>query len=446
MRARSSASRTRWSRSRSARKLVEKYPAILIAGKLEGHAQHTGKHAAGVMVTKHPVTNTARIDNSGAAQIDKKDAESAQPAQDRRARAPVLSVIQDCLDQIGKDRDWLVNYPLDDTEAFEILNAERYSGIFQFEGYALQSLCRQMKVRTFDDLQVIGALARPGPLHCGAATSSSSGASARPSRTCTRWRARHARHLRHRDLSGAGDGHRARDRQDVVGGRVRAAQGDVEVAGRGVLQPYWEKFEAGAAEHGIASRRGARIWDKMCTFGSWAFNKSHSVSYGIISYWCCVLKAHYPLEFAAACLRNEKDTEQGIRILRDLERRASSTSRSTRRRPGSLGVVDGVLVGGLTNIKGIGREEGAGHYHRRRTGARSCPGQRKLLSEPRTPYDDIFEGDRRFGDIFIATPRQRRDVRTCHAVIRHRRCGRLCVHREAEGEESSRPERIRQPW
>ena len=61
----------------------------------------------------------------------------------------------------------LLNYPTDDKKAFAILNDERYAGIFQFEGYALQSVTRQMKVHNFEDIAAITSLARPGPLMSG---------------------------------------------------------------------------------------------------------------------------------------------------------------------------------------------------------------------------------------------------------------------------------------
>ena len=50
----------------------------------------------------------------------------------------------------------------------------------------------------------------------------------------------------------------------------------------------------------------------------WAFNKSHSVAYGIISYWCCYLKAHHPLESAAATLDALQDPTRQIDLLREL--------------------------------------------------------------------------------------------------------------------------------
>ncbi len=383
--------------------LAVKYPAIRIAGKLEGHAQHTGKHAAGVMVTQEPVTRYCALDNSGASQIDKKDAEVLNLLKIDALGLRILSVIQDTLDQIGKARDWLVTYPLTDEEAFEVLNAERFAGIFQFEGYALQSLCRQMKVRTFDDLQVIGALARPGPLHCGAATEFIQ-------RRIGKEKISHMHPLAEPITRGT-YGIVIYQEQVMAMGRTIGTLDWEDVSelrkamsgskGDEFFNRYWVKFEVGANRHGTPSSEARRIWDKMCTFGSWAFNKSHSVSYGLISYWCCVLKAHHPLEFAAASLRNVKDHEQGIRILRDLategfEYRAVDPERSGL----DWSVVDGRLVGGLTNIMGVGEKKAKDILRRREEGRPQLPGNRVLLATPRTPYDDIFEGDRRFGAIY----------------------------------------------
>ncbi len=385
------------------RKLVEKYPAILIASKLEGHAQHTGKHAAGIMVAQHPISRYCSIDNSGVAQIDKKDAETLNLLKIDALGLRTLSVLQDTLDQIGQTRNWLITYPLDDTEAFEVLNAERYSGIFQFEGDALQMLCRQMKVHSFDDLQVLGALARPGPLHCGAATQFI--------QRRTGQEAIAHMHPLAEPITRSTYGIVIYQEQVMAMGRVigKLDWNDItelrkamsKTLGDEFFNQYWEKFEAGALDNGLSSPEARRIWDKMCTFGSWAFNKSHSVSYGLISYWCAVLKAHHPLEFAAACLRNEKDADQGVHILRDLAKEGFKYKPVDPEKSGiGWSVVDGVLLGGLTNIKGVGEKKAKDILLRRQDGRPLLPGQRVLLASPRTPYDDIFEGDRRFGDVY----------------------------------------------
>ena len=385
------------------RALLTKYPQLRVAALLEGHARQSGTHAAGLVVTEHPLSHYGTIDHSGVIQLDKRDAERLNLLKIDALGLRTLAVIQDCLDQIGKDRHWLLAYPLDDVEAFEVFNTERYAGIFQYEGYALQNLTRQMKIREFNDVAVITALARPGPLHCGAADEFINRRVGREPVTylhplaepCTR------------DTYGSV----IYQEQVMAIGRAIGQLSWEEVSelrkamskslGEEFFNRYWEKFKAGASQQGIVEGEARRIWDKMCTFGSWAFNKSHAVSYGLLSYWCAVLKAHYPMQWAAACLRNSKDEGQSRKILQELVLAGFSYKPVDPDQSGvSWGVVDGTLVGGLTNIRGVGEAKAKDILARRKARKPLLPGQMKLMTDPKTPFDDLFEGERKWGDIY----------------------------------------------
>lgn len=96
-----------------------------------------------------------------------------------------------------------------------------------------------------------------------------------------------------------------------------------------------------------------------CGFGSWAFNKSHAVAYGLVSYYCCYLKAYYPEQFAAATLDAESDPQRQIQFLREMKEEGidyvdvdpdHSTDRWSIAKKGN----STILVGPLTAIKGIG--------------------------------------------------------------------------------------------
>jgi DNA polymerase-3 subunit alpha len=91
-------------------------------------------------VTADTVSRYCSVDQqTGAAQVDKEDAEKLSLLKIDALGLRTLSVLQDCLDQVGWSREQLVRYRTDDEEAFAILNDRKFSGIFQFEGYALQS-------------------------------------------------------------------------------------------------------------------------------------------------------------------------------------------------------------------------------------------------------------------------------------------------------------------
>jgi hypothetical protein len=140
------------------------------------------------------------------------------------------------------------------------------------------------------------------------------------------------------------------------------------------------------------------------SFGSWAFNKSHAVSYSVISYWTAWSKAHYPLEFTAANLNHARDDDSALSILRD-----AVTNNNIEYIPVDpdtsdvhWSIVDGKLVGGLTNIKGIGDKKALDIIKKRKSGQAPTPGMMKLLLHPETAFDILFPTQHYFGFLYDA--------------------------------------------
>ncbi len=126
-----------------------------------------------------------------------------------------------------------------------------------------------------------------------------------------------------------------------------------------------------------------------------SFNKSHSVAYGLISYWCAWFKAHHPLEFAAASLTHESDPAKQIQLLRELAGEGvgyvpvdkdASTDRWV------VGTVNGerTLVGPLSNVIGIGPKLVSQIMSAKARGEPLPARAEKLLSNPRTPLDNLY--------------------------------------------------------
>ena len=63
-----------------------------------------------------------------------------------------------------------------------------------------------------------------------------------------------------------------------------------------------DNFVAGATGKGFDEPLAVEIFDLIEPFAGYAFNKAHSVSYALISYWTGYFKAHYPVEYMAAVL------------------------------------------------------------------------------------------------------------------------------------------------
>ena len=373
--------------------LLADHPELAFAAFLEGHPRHHSQHAAGVVVTQEPVEHYVAIDSrTNATHCDKKDAEELNLLKIDALGLTQLSVIEDCLKAIGKSHQWMVEYPLDDKEAFAVLNARRWAGIFQWNGNALQSLTQQTEVTEFEDIVTITALARPGPLSSGGAT---------------RWidRKNGAEPVTY--IHPAFEPHLSNSLGIVIyqeqvmsiGRDIGQFSWDDVTAlrkamskslGKEYFDQYGDRFKAGASRLGIPPEQLDKLWDDLCAYGAWAFNRSHSVAYGLISYWCCVLKAHYPVQFAAASLTHERDSDKQLKLLREMVREGVEyvpvhATLSTDK----WGTDGGKLIGPLTNVKGLGPKMMQEILHCRRNKLPLSKRAEKLLTNPSTPIDEI---------------------------------------------------------
>jgi hypothetical protein len=161
-------------------------------------------------------------------------------------------------------------------------------------------------------------------------------------------------------------------------------------------------FIDGAIKNGLPKKDAVKIWEGFVTFGSWAFNKSHAVSYGLLSYWCCWMKAHHPGAFAAGCLRHSPDPDQALRLLRELSKEGIEyVAVDPEHSDLNWGLRDdGVLVGGLVNVKGIGDKSARTVINCRTNNIKLPPGIAKKLDNPVTPYDELWPVTDRFQDIY----------------------------------------------
>ena len=180
-----------------------------------------------------------------------------------------------------------------------------------------------MKISNFEDIAAITALARPGPLNSGGTTEYiKRKVGSEPVSYL---------HLMTEEITKITNGGVVVYQEQVmtiardVGklswedvSQLRKAMS--KSYGEEYFDTFWVRFKAGAESQGIEEDQALKVWKNINTMGSWAFNRSHAIAYGMVSYWCCVLKSRFPLEFAAACLRNVKDDDQGVKLLREVAR------------------------------------------------------------------------------------------------------------------------------
>lgn len=375
---------------------IAKYPAMLEAGEIEDHAWHSGVHAAGALVCNKPVRTYCTINAEGTAQLDKKDAEAINLMKVDVLGLRTLSVIE----ATGVD---VRKVPLDDPAAFKVFNDGRFVGVFQFEGPALQSICRGIGVHDFEDVVAITSLARPGPLHSGGATT-----------FINRRKGVEPIELIHPifdNITSKTQGMVLYQEQVMqllrqVGSMEWA---DVQMLRRAMSKSYgleffeqfYGRFLAGAKANGIDEQSTRKIWELMIHFGSYGFNRSHAVAYAIISYWCAWLKAHYPLEFACAALMHAKDEDQTRKLLREIvnEGQIEYIPFDREHSQANWSIYQGKILAGLTAIKGVA-EKGAASIIENRAAGKLTPRQEAILSKPDLMYADLFPAERMFGGYY----------------------------------------------
>jgi len=94
-------------------------------------------------------------------------------------------------------------------------------------------------------------------------------------------------------------GSAAENLREAIGKKKRAAMLKIK-----------PEFINGCLKSGkVTEDEAQQLWDRIVTFGRYAFNKSHGISYSYITYACMFLKHHYFLEWWTAILSNATQKE-----------------------------------------------------------------------------------------------------------------------------------------
>lgn len=368
------------------RKLVEMYPQVLVASQLEGHASHTGVHAAGLLVCNDTITNYCTVDANGIAHVEKGAAEELGLLKIDVLGLRTLGILEDS----GVPIDWY-NLKFDDPETYRVFNEGRYSGIFQFEGSALRSIGGQVKFKSMVEIDAVTALARPGPFGGGVTEKYIDRSNGEPYDVIHPLVANSMKETYGLPIY-----------QEQVMAIVReVGKFDWDEAsfirksmakrlGIEFFNKFYEKFEIGAVENGLTKDQAKEIWELISTMGTWTMNKAHTYSYAVISYWTAYLKAHHPMEFAAATLRNAKDEGSAVGLLREMTKEGLNyIAFDIEKSEEHWAAKDNVLYGGFMNLHGFGEAKAKKFVEARNAG--------KLTQKMR---DDVAAAQNIFADIF----------------------------------------------
>ena len=346
---------------------MQKYPEMKYAIQIEGQIRQMGQHAAGVVISNNPLTDVCaiyKVKDNHVISLEYKDASDIGLLKIDILGLNTLSVISYATKLIKenhkKDID-IYKVPLDDPKVYKAFRDGKLFGIFQFDGQAVNQVCRQIAPHDFESLSAISALARPGPLNSGNTTEYILRKSGKQEVTYV-----------HPIMEGiTSDSYGIVIYQEQVM-RIMREIGDMSwkdtseirkliSKSQGVekFNTFKDKFMPGALAHGLSQSVADKIWDEMCSYGSWSFNKSHSISYSFISYWTMWLKVHYPMEFYGAILSLTKHDDKRSKILKEYKKEGYKVLPVDINKSGRSFTIEkkGLRVG-FEDIKGIGETAG----------------------------------------------------------------------------------------
>jgi DNA polymerase III subunit alpha len=294
---------------------------------LEGLIRQAGVHAAGVILSSEPLLDVVPIwrrENDGAiiTQWDFPSCESIGLLKMDFLGLRNLTVLDDALANIKANRDITVELDrleLTDPAAFDLLARGETLGVFQLDGGPMRSLLKAMAPTKFGDIAAVLALYRPGPMAANAHIDYADRKNGR--KPVTPIHPELAEPLA--DILDETYGLIVYQEQVMaIAQRVAGySLGKADLLRRAmgkkkkeILDKEFVGFSQGMRERGYSDGAITTLWNILLPFAGYAFNKSHTAGYGIVSYWTAYLKANYPAEYMAALLTSVGDDKDKMAV------------------------------------------------------------------------------------------------------------------------------------
>ncbi len=252
---------------------------------------------------------------------------------------------------------------LEDQEVYRnIFHTGRWAGVFQFTEQGAQRFCQNVKPTNLIDLAAITSIYRPGPL----------GADVHLDYVEARENPHRLSFIneQHRQITEETAGFLIFQEQIALlahelGKDISLDEGNLlrkvlTKKGTGkeakVKNNLRSKFLEGCVEKGLKRMTGERLWDTFEYFSGYGFNKSHAVSYCILSYQCAWLLNYYQVEWLAAFLDKEPESrkEKAINVAKSFGMKIKPIDVNSSGRVWEISKDGTELIQPLSSIKGLG--------------------------------------------------------------------------------------------
>jgi len=294
------------------------------AMKLEGCVRQTGIHACAMIIGRGDLTDYIPI----ALGVDKATGQKVWVSQYEGSQIEdvgmlkmdflglkTLSIISRALEMIkkrfGKDID-IEAIPIDDPAVFDLYSRGDTKSVFQFESGGMREWLIKLHPERFEDLIAMNALYRPGPMDyipqfVARKTGAEPIAYDLPEME---------EYLKETYGVTVYQEQVMRISQAVAGfskgkaDKLRKAMGKKK---KDILDSLKKDFIEGASAKGHSPEILEKIWSDWEAFAKYAFNKSHATCYAWVSYQTAWIKAHYPSEFQASNLTQQRSNMEEMK-------------------------------------------------------------------------------------------------------------------------------------
>jgi DNA polymerase-3 subunit alpha len=287
---------------------------------IEGLKRQWGVHAAGVILSKEPLLDVIPIhrrDADGAiiTQFDMGACEATGLLKMDFLGLRNLSVLDDCLINIEKNlgkKVVLESLPLSDKKTFDLLSRGDTLGVFQLDSAPIRSLLRSMAPDSFEDIAAVIALYRPGPMGEDSHNKYADYKNGRKAPIGIHPELDVPLNEILKDTYGLIVYQEqvlaiARKVAGFTLGRADLLRKAMGKKDKKILDKEKVHFEDGMKANGFSEDAVEKLWQTLIPFSDYAFNRSHSAGYGLLSFWTAYLKANYPSEYMAALLTSVRD-------------------------------------------------------------------------------------------------------------------------------------------
>jgi DNA polymerase III subunit alpha len=293
---------------------------IDLASNLEGVCRHSSTHAAGVVISKDPLSCYCPLQKATKGDISVNTQYSMGPLEDLGLLKmdflglANLTILKNTLRIIRKVYDKeidLAKISLEDKKTFELLSRGETTGVFQLESAGMKRYIKKLKPNTFEDIVAMVALYRPGPMQW---------IDDFIDRKHGKKKVEYAHPLAENALKNTYGVivyqeqvmQISKDMAGFTGGEADTLRKAMGKKIADLMKKMRVQFIEGSVKNGVSEKVANSVFDAMEEFAAYAFNKSHAACYALIAYQTAYLKAHYPAAFMAALMTSNYNDQDKI--------------------------------------------------------------------------------------------------------------------------------------